>query len=131
MVAANLFHVVDFDSYFLDSFTCYNGEKAPTFNNGLSWDDLANAFAGLPSATRALYQSGDSSVQSVIARYDQMVENYGYSNFMGRALAANASMNRLSINQNPKTIWVIVGIGAAALASFAALFIVRGKKKEN
>lgn len=121
---------------------CYNGTQNPTLD-GYTWDQLSDLYNGLDEKAKALMSQGTYTIENgsaiatngtsqevanAVAKYDQLVAKYSYSDFMGRNPQIVTGLNSVSMNGDSSTMIIIICISASALAVLTSICVIRKKR---
>lgn len=121
---------------------CYNGTQNPTLD-GYTWDQLGDLYNGLDEKAKALMSQGTYTIENgsavatngtsqevanAVAKYDQLVAKYSYSDFMGRNPQIATGLNLVFMNgDSPTTIAIIIALCATSIA-LVGFCLIRKRK---
>jgi len=117
-------------SYATASNLSLDAECAATSVTLETWGTLAANYAALDTYAQARLTSATSAdansaeIADFIARYIIIVNKYGYSNFMGHALAAQPNQ----IQSESNSIYLVVVIAMSSLTVLGFMFYLKKKK---
>jgi len=117
-------------SYATASNLSLDAECAATSVTLETWGTLAANYAALDTYAQARLASATSAdansaeIADFIARYIIIVNKYGYSNFMGHALAAQPNQ----IQSESNSIYLVVVIAMSSLTVLGFMFYLKKKK---
>ena len=74
--------------------------------------------------------SGTDVVAQAMARYNLIVDKYGYTNFIGRTIS-NVSSRIMTANNNSEVTVIIIVVIALAMSSAVAFYVLKKKKFER
>lgn len=120
---------------FLGAFTCDpTGVKAPTFTT--EWRELEASFEELPSRVQSYYHYGTASregdrIERCLARYDYVIDKYGYDDFMGRDHGNGLGHVYGNKARGDNSIWLYFGVGASVVFIGCAIVFLALKKKKR
>ena len=122
----------DFANQFLDIVECDStGASAPTYNYNYSWQALSDLFDQLDASEQNTLKtvdiSGTDVVAQAMARYNLIVDKYGYTNFIGRTIS-NVSSRIMTANNNSEVTVIIIVVIALAMSSAVAFYVLKKKK---
>ena len=119
---------------FLGAFTCDpTGANAPTFVK--EWRELEVSFEELPYRVQTYYHYGTASregdrIERCLARYDYVIDKYGYDDFMGRDHGNGLGHVYGNKTRGDNSIWLYFGVGAGVvLVGCAIAFLALRKKR--
>ncbi len=118
---------------FLRSFTCDGtGNKEPVFKTGITWNDLSSKYSALDISERNILTNANRNkngtiIEQCVARYDLVVINHDYTNFMSRTLSSR-TMAFLS-NNNVLVLSIILTVSSTV--SLLAFFLFVNRKRKH
>lgn len=127
---------------FLNSMTCdSDGIDEPEFKTGYSWQILGEKFAALDTYARNTLQgatalkTGGTAIQEAMSRYDTIIANHGYTNFVKNtsnevrsAVVVNYGFNTTS---NNSSALIICLISITLVASLSGYLFYRNRSKQD
>ena len=132
---ANIVETAESYSYeFLHSFTCDpTGENEPHFKTGANWNSLSNDYNALVAYERNLLTSSPSNkngtiIQQCVARYDLVVYNHGYDNFMSRTAIGTRYMDNNHVQLS--VIMIIIISSFTAISITGSIVLIKRKKSK-
>jgi|GEM_PF-640609 len=120
---------------FLGAFTCDpTGVNAPTFTK--QWRELEASFEELPYRVQSYYHYGTASregdrIERCLARYDYVIDKYGYDDFMGRDHGNGLGHVYGNKARGDNSIWLYFGVGASVVFIGCAIVFLALKKKKR
>ena len=131
--------VETFARKFLAASLCDGGTTAP---NSDLWNELATAFAALDTTSQDVFKNADGDESEVVSqaveRYDYILRKYGedpqhggYTNFMGRTVAANAGFVGSVFNEDATIVIAVVVIVLAAITALVGFYYVNKRRRVN
>ncbi len=123
---------------------CYGGTQNPTLD-GYTWDQLGDLYNGLDEKAKALMSQGTYTIENgsafatngtsqevanAVAKYDQLVVKYSYSDFMGRNPQIDTGLNLVSMkgdSSSTTTISIIVVVCVTSI-TLVGICLIRKRK---
>ena len=114
-----------------------DGCSAGTGIDSTTWSTLSSSWSSLNSnysnaqtyfLNKTASESG-SAIEEALARYDNIIANYGYNNFLNRS-SSGVKLGVLIQNNNTNTIAIIVIISLVSVTAIGGYFFIK-RREEN